>query len=59
MLKKHFVCPEICKQFDSVSFYTWFSFSSDQHNYKNSVLDKISFRVEQICKEVFNNCNCR
>ena len=34
MLRKHFMYQQICKQFDTVSFNTWFIFSSDQHNYE-------------------------
>ena len=34
MLRKPFMYQQICKQFDTVSFNTWFIFSSDQHNYE-------------------------
>ena len=36
MLKRHFIFQQICKQFDTISFNTWFIFSSDQHNYETS-----------------------
>ena len=30
------IFQQICKQFDTISFNTWFIFSSDQHNYETS-----------------------
>ena len=55
MLRKHFIYQQICKQFDISVFNTWFSFSSDQHNYETSSsrqgnLIKSSYRTSKYGK---------
>ena len=36
MLRKHFVCHQICKQFYTFNFNIWLSFFSDQRNHETS-----------------------
>ena len=36
MVRKHFTCQQICKQFDNISFNTWFSFTWININYLTS-----------------------
>ena len=36
MLRKHFICQQSINRLTPSVFNTWFSFFSDQHNYKTS-----------------------
>ena len=55
MLRKHFICQQACKQLDTVSFNSCFSFSSNQHNYetlrsRQSYLIKSIYRINRYGK---------
>ena len=49
MLRKHFVCHDICKQFDTNQFFnTWFSFFLGSTFLEKTFLDKILDKVNLI-----------